>query len=64
MHRKLFIKLMQRIGMIFLKPKLAPWRYQRGSRSLAENLKGPSQTTTATTAQEEEDEDEGTSDQL
>jgi tubulin-specific chaperone D len=24
--------------MIFLKPRLAPWRYQRGSRSLAANL--------------------------
>ena len=26
--------------MIFLKPKVAKWRYQRGSRSLAANLGG------------------------
>jgi hypothetical protein len=26
-------------GLTFLKPRIAPWRYQRGSRSLAENLK-------------------------
>jgi len=28
----------QRIGCIFLKPKLAAWRYQRGHRSLTQNL--------------------------
>ncbi len=28
------------IGLVFLKPRVAPWRYQRGSRSLASNLKG------------------------
>ena len=36
--RKLYTKLTQRLGMIFLKPKVASWRYQRGSRSLADNL--------------------------
>ncbi|TNM96804.1 hypothetical protein fugu_014960 [Takifugu bimaculatus] len=36
--RKLSIKLIQRLGLAFLKPRLAPWRYQRGSRSLAANL--------------------------
>ena len=30
-HRKLYIKLIQRIGLTFLKPKIAPWRYQRGN---------------------------------
>lgn len=35
---KFYIKIMQRLGMVFLKPRLARWRYQRGSRSLATNL--------------------------
>lgn len=36
--RKLGVKLVQRLGLTFLKPKVANWRYQRGSRSLAANL--------------------------
>ncbi|KAI8620187.1 tubulin folding cofactor D C terminal-domain-containing protein [Chytriomyces sp. MP71] len=36
--KKLIVKLTQRVGLCFLKPKLAVWRYQRGSRSLAANL--------------------------
>ena len=36
--RKLTCKLTQRIGMTFLPPKVASWRYQRGSRSLLKNL--------------------------
>lgn len=32
--RKFKVKLAQRIGQIFLKPKVTKWRYQRGSRSL------------------------------
>ncbi|XP_053566294.1 tubulin-specific chaperone D [Bombina bombina] len=36
--RKLGIKLVQRLGLTFLKTKVAKWRYQRGSRSLAANL--------------------------
>ena len=36
--RKLTAKLTQRVGLVFLVPKVASWRYMRGSRSLAQNL--------------------------
>ncbi|KAI8979034.1 armadillo-type protein [Pilobolus umbonatus] len=36
--RKLRTKLTQRVGLCYLKPKLAKWRYQRGNRSLKQNL--------------------------
>eukprot|EP01041_Mallomonas_annulata_P002638 gene2638-5176_t len=36
--RKLATKLMQRLGMTYLPPKVAQWRYQRGNRSLLLNL--------------------------
>ncbi|KAL0271366.1 UNVERIFIED_CONTAM: hypothetical protein PYX00_008475 [Menopon gallinae] len=39
LHRKYAMKIVQRIGLVFLKPKVASWRYQRGNRSLSENLK-------------------------
>lgn len=38
LKNKYFIKIIQRVGLILLKPRLALWRYQRGSRSLAANL--------------------------
>jgi hypothetical protein len=38
--RKLLIKLIQRIGLTYLPPRVATWRYQRGSRSLMQNLQG------------------------
>lgn len=47
---KFYLKIIQRLGLVFLPPrKVAAWRYQRGTRSLALNLdKGgdvPSQVT-------------------
>lgn len=36
--QKFVYKIIQRIGMTFLPPRVASWRYQRGSRSLATNL--------------------------
>ncbi|CAG2203358.1 TBCD [Mytilus edulis] len=36
--RKSVIKVIQRLGLTFLKNRVAAWRYQRGSRSLADNL--------------------------
>jgi hypothetical protein len=37
--RKLACKLTQRIGLLFLKPRVVSWRYDRGARSLEDNLK-------------------------
>ncbi|CAG8736301.1 24921_t:CDS:10 [Gigaspora margarita] len=45
LFRKMFVKLAQRIGLCYLKPKVASWRYQRGSRSLKDNLEVLSKTT-------------------
>lgn len=36
--RKLLVKLFARIGCAYLPPRVAAWRYQRGRRSLLENL--------------------------
>ncbi|KAL1931108.1 hypothetical protein VTP01DRAFT_10245 [Rhizomucor pusillus] len=36
--RQLRMKLAQRVGLCYLRPKVAAWRYQRGNRSLKENL--------------------------
>ena len=39
LNRKLKMKLLQRIGLAYLPPRVAAWRYQRGQRSLLDNLK-------------------------
>ncbi|GIY26319.1 tubulin-specific chaperone D [Caerostris darwini] len=36
--RKMALKLIQRIGLSFLRVKIASWRYSRGKRSLTDNL--------------------------
>jgi hypothetical protein len=36
--RKFMVKLCQRIGLTFLQPKTLTWQYQRGQRSLLQNL--------------------------
>lgn len=36
--QKLVYKIIQRIGLTFLPPRIASWRYQRGNRSLSANL--------------------------
>ncbi|XP_045513668.1 tubulin-specific chaperone D [Pieris brassicae] len=38
--RKYGVKIVQRIGLTFLRPRVAAWRYTRGSRSLAMTLGG------------------------
>ncbi|VDL63458.1 unnamed protein product [Nippostrongylus brasiliensis] len=40
-YPKVFIKLVQRLALVVLKPRLAAWRYKRGRRLLEENLKEP-----------------------
>jgi tubulin-specific chaperone D len=40
LKNKYYIKIIQRLGLIFMPPKIAAWRYNRGSRSLQTNL-GP-----------------------
>lgn len=38
LKNKYYIKIVQRLGLIFMPPKIALWRYNRGSRSLQTNL--------------------------
>jgi tubulin-specific chaperone D len=43
------VKLFQRIGLAFLPPRVVAWRYQRGQRSLLQNLSAATATATAAT---------------
>jgi len=36
--RKLLTKLSQRIGMVYLKPRIASWRYQKGKQQQRLNI--------------------------
>ncbi|KAL9833742.1 tubulin-specific chaperone D [Geothlypis trichas] len=61
--RKLGMKLVQRLGLTFVKPKVAKWRYQRGCRSLAANLQAQgaavhNQKREVAAAEAEDDDDE------
>ncbi|KAM9296416.1 tubulin-specific chaperone D [Gastrophryne carolinensis] len=56
--RKLGVKLVQRLGLTFLKTKVAKWRYQRGSRCLAVNLLQTSSTQQLNVTSLPDDEDE------
>ncbi|XP_062448054.1 tubulin-specific chaperone D isoform X2 [Rhea pennata] len=59
--RKLGMKLVQRLGLTFVKPKVAKWRYQRGCRSLAASLQAQGsvvQNQKTTVAVEADDEEE------
>ena len=56
--RKLSLKLIQRLGLNFLKTKVAPWRYQRGSRSLTVNLKAEAEASKKPKVESAEEEDE------
>eukprot|EP00831_Metopus_contortus_P032143 TRINITY_DN26045_c0_g1_i4.p1 TRINITY_DN26045_c0_g1~~TRINITY_DN26045_c0_g1_i4.p1 ORF type:complete len:212 (+),score=36.48 TRINITY_DN26045_c0_g1_i4:287-922(+) len=59
--RKFKVKLAERVGLVLLKPKVATWRYQRGYRSLLENLinkaEGPKPVVVEEVSKEEEDEE-------
>ncbi|KAH9512991.1 hypothetical protein Btru_035543 [Bulinus truncatus] len=59
--RKMVGKIIQRLGLTFLKHRVTAWRYQRGNRSLAANLGGGITTTggleNTTLVSNEEDEE-------
>jgi tubulin-specific chaperone D len=38
LKNKYYVKIIQRLGLTFLPPKIAQWRYNRGSRSLQANM--------------------------
>jgi hypothetical protein len=38
LHRKLSVKLVQRLGLLYLPPRVRSWRYRRGLRSLEMNF--------------------------
>jgi len=48
--RKLVVRVAARVGLAYLPPRVAAWRYQRGSRSLLQNLQAPSGAAAVTSA--------------
>jgi hypothetical protein len=44
------VKLFQRIGLAFLPPRVVAWRYQRGQRSLLQNLSAATATAATDTS--------------
>ncbi|XP_061386956.1 tubulin-specific chaperone D [Musca vetustissima] len=50
---KSYIKIIQRIGLVYLKPRIAAWRYKRGTRSLASNLLQAQNTTSTQSTPED-----------
>lgn len=51
--RQLSIKLASRVGLVFLRPRVISWRYDRGSRRLEDNLKRGDTTSTTVSEQAE-----------
>ncbi|KAH8317763.1 hypothetical protein KR074_009400 [Drosophila pseudoananassae] len=56
---KNYVKIIQRIGLVHLKPRIASWRYKRGTRSLATNLRQAAGAGGESTAAMESSLDEG-----
>uniref|UniRef100_A0A1A9WDM9 Tubulin-specific chaperone D n=1 Tax=Glossina brevipalpis TaxID=37001 RepID=A0A1A9WDM9_9MUSC len=52
---KCYMKIIQRIGLVYLKPRVANWRYKRGTRSLAMNLNQVEFSTTPNTIGDSQD---------
>lgn len=63
---KCYIKIIQRIGLVYLKPRLASWRYKRGTRSLATNLSQAQNTTSEAKLEDKQQagEEESTDDEI
>eukprot|EP00055_Hartaetosiga_balthica_P001417 m.138335 g.138335 ORF g.138335 m.138335 type:complete len:1230 (-) comp14085_c0_seq1:53-3742(-) len=61
--RKLSAKLIQRVGLTFLPPRVAKWRYNRGSRSLTHNLKKSNTSTERDEADENRNNEEDAEDE-
>jgi len=63
LHRKLSVKLVQRLGLLYLPPKVRSWRYSRGLRSLELNMQtlglATSNAATSTLQSKADDDDEG-----
>lgn len=69
LHRKLSVKLVQRLGLLYLLPKVRSWRYSRGLRSLELNMQSLGLTAGSTVtsmpshaqgASEDDDDDDST----